>query len=134
MNIRKQVRLLVVDENEHYYDLIRESAEIWNEDYRIECEKVDSAEEAIQAICNWCPTIIMVDSHLDDMNCMDFLDRVSDGSAPLVVSSEHVCNQTRESVFAHGASDYISKTADPDEVDHLLGRIAMLSVQQEELN
>lgn len=127
METRKEVKLLVVDENETYYAALCDSAEMWSDGFRIECRKADSATAALATISSWCPTVIMVDSHLADMNCLEFIEQLKEREAPLVVASEHLSEETRESVLKHGASAYVGKTEDPDEVEQLLTRIAKLS-------
>jgi len=122
------VRLLVVDEQESYCELIRKSADIGDMAFEVVCEHAASAAEAIRKIADWEPTVILVDAYLPDMNSLEFLEQCR-GTSPLIVASEHISPSTEESVLSRGASAYIPKTQDPDELDIILQKIAWLAAE-----
>lgn len=128
MTTMKKVRLLVVDECPNYVELLKHSAEIWNGNFQIEVRQVESGEEAISSIDDWDPTVILVDAFIPDMICHDFVEMLSTGVVPLIVTSDHSCEVTGESVLLRGASAYVPKTNDPDVVEQLLYRLAALAV------
>ncbi|MDC0357721.1 response regulator [Oligoflexia bacterium] len=129
MDEKKKVRLLVVDDHRGYCDLIRNNAEMWHYAYDLECEFASDAQEAFELIRDFCPTVIMLDAYIPDINCIDFIDAHRDGKATIVVTSEHPSTSLQQSVTAKGATVYVAKTDDPDELDVTLGKIAWIATE-----
>lgn len=121
---KKKVKLLVVDDHDHYCELLEQSADIWNDHYEIECAFVESAKEAFERIADFTPNVIMVDAFLSDMNYLDFLEQCREGGTPLVVTSTTQSPSIERSVVERGARAYIPKTDDPDEIELLFHQIA----------
>lgn len=128
---RKTIKLLVVDEQAGYCDLIREHAEICSHQVEILCECVNSGREALERIANWRPSVILLDAHLHDMNCFDVLESCREGRATVVVSSDHCSKEIMDSARDHGASGYITKSESPDQIEALLFELASVSAPVE---
>jgi DNA-binding response OmpR family regulator len=103
--MRKQIRLLIVDDSPGYSELLKDSSDIWNEYYEVLVTHVATASEAVHQIAAGGAHVVMVDAHLSCINTTE-LD---------------------VTVREWGAADYIAKTADPDEVENTLMRLAELS-------
>jgi len=125
----RSIRLLVVDEHRGYTDLVDEAASVWGELVDIQCEFVSSAVEALERLGSFKPNVIMVDAYISDMNCLDFLDLCRDGLAPLIITSQHPSSSLCESVLSHGASAFVPKTEDPDELEAVLEKIIRIAVE-----
>lgn len=125
--MKKQIKLLVVDDHTSYGELIARSADLWNEHYEFECEFVDSATAALEKIATSAPTIVLADAHIPDMNSMHFIDECSALAVPLVVTSDHLLASLEESVLSRGAKAYLPKTDDPDELEHIFEQIALIA-------
>jgi len=123
------VRLLVVDEHLAYADLVENAASVWGELVDIQCEFVSTAVEALERLSSFQPNVIMLDAHLSDMNCLDFLDLCRDGLAPLIITSQHPSSSLCDSVLSHGASAFVPKTDDPDEIEVVLEKIIRIAVE-----
>jgi DNA-binding NarL/FixJ family response regulator len=128
---KKKVKLLVVDDHNSYCDLIEQSADIWNNDYEVECSFADCASDAFERIIDFTPNIIMVDAYLHDMNYLDFIDQCREGTASLVVTSSSQSPSIERSVIEHGARAYIAKTDDPDEIEDVLQQLALYASEIE---
>ncbi|MCB0352954.1 MAG: response regulator [Bdellovibrionales bacterium] len=126
-NGRKKIRLLLVDEQDGYFELLRQSADIWNERFEFECQMVRSATEAIQKLSEFQPSVIICDTHLSDMSCVDFVAQLSTRKTPVVVASNENFPELREELIQSGALDCIAKTDDPDDVELLLEELAEVS-------
>lgn len=131
MESKKQVKLLVVDDHEPYCDLIRECADMWHYAYDLECEFASSAEKALQLVHDFCPTVIMLDAHMLDVDCVEFIENHKAANATLIVTSEHPTEGLAEMATSHGAVIYVTKTEDPDELDCTLGKVAWLAANDD---
>lgn len=130
MPAKKKVRLLVVDDHEQYCELIRHSSEMWSSAYEIECEFASTLNEAVSKIGEWAPTVILMDAYVSETDGLKLIDLMKDTSVPLVVTSETGSSDLRESVLARGASEYISKSQDPDAIESMLCKMALLAAEQ----
>jgi len=125
--MRKQIRLLIVDDSPGYSELLKDSSDIWNEYYEVLVTHVATASEAVHQIAAGGAHVVMVDAHLSCINTLEFVKEVSCSSLPIVVMSEGCSTELEVTVREWGAADYIAKTADPDEVENTLMRLAELS-------
>jgi DNA-binding NarL/FixJ family response regulator len=124
---RKTIKLLVVDEQDGYCDLIREHAEICSHHVDILCECVNTGKEAIEKIASWKPSVILLDAHLRDVNSFEVLESCREGRATVVVSSDFCSREIMDSARDHGASGYVTKSESPEEIEALLFELASVS-------
>ena len=129
---RKKVRLLVVgddsqDKFDPYYSGLKECAELCAHIYDITCNFTTSGEKAVELLETWEPTVLLVDAHLHDMNCLDLVKHSCAGHVPVVVTSDHPSPEIAQSAKEQGAAAYIAKTENPDEFEMLLQRIVTLA-------
>lgn len=124
---RKTIKLLVVDEQASYCDLIREHAEICSHHVDIVCECVNSGKDAIEKIASWKPSVILLDAHLNDVNSFEVLQSCREGRATVVVASDHCSREIMDSARSHGASGYVTKSENPEEIEALLFELATVS-------
>ena len=125
------MRLLIVDDHEHYRELIEHSIDMWNERYEFKCEFADNATEAMKRIIDFAPTIVLADAYIPDMNSMEFIAQCNSMAVPLVVTSDHISPELEDSAIARGARAYLPKSNDPDEIEYILEQIAYLADEQE---
>ena len=83
MSNSKSVKLLVVDEQVTYCDLIKEHIDICSHQFDIVCECVNSGTEALEKIAEWEPSVILLDAHLQDVNSFAVLDACRDALAQM---------------------------------------------------
>jgi DNA-binding NtrC family response regulator len=127
MEIRKEVRLLIVDDHEQHQHMFQDAVDSWHPDYRLECTFAKTAAEALEKIAKWAPTIVMVDAYFEDMNCFDLIGKCNPKACPIVVTSDHLVAGIRESAISRGAADYFSLPNDPDEFDMVMESVVSLS-------
>ncbi|MBX7144074.1 MAG: response regulator [Oligoflexia bacterium] len=128
MTKSKEVKLLVVDEHDQYCTLIQEHAELYGHSLKIVCECVNSGREALERITKWEPSVVLLDAHLPDMNSFEVLDACRNGRATVVVSSEVCSREIEDSARAHGASGYVTKSDNPEDIEALLYELATVSL------
>ena len=69
----QSIKLLVVDDQEGYFRALEEVAEMCGHQFQIECRHSDNTEAALNVIDDWTPSVIIVDAHLTDSHCYDFV-------------------------------------------------------------
>lgn len=125
--MRKQIRLLIIDDSPGYSELLKDSSDIWNECYEVLVTHVASASEAVRQIADGDANVVLVDAHLSSSNSLEFVKEFSCSSLPIVVMSEGCSSELEETVKEWGAAGCIPKTADPDDVDIVFSRLAEIS-------
>ena len=121
----KKVRLLVIDEQESYYDMISEYVEMYSHEFNIECEHA-SGKEARKKIGSFLPSIVVLDAHLETINYLEILKHCGEGIAPVVVMSTSQNKEIADSAMESGAEAFIPKSEDPDDVEFVLTRLALM--------
>lgn len=132
MESKKQVRLLVVNDQLNYCELVQEHVDLNSHIYDIECRCVESADEALRMITAWAPSVVLLDAFVDDMNSFEFLRRCDNARMPVVVTSMHGSVEIERSALEHGAAAYVPGSEDPDTMDYLLERIVHVAAERGE--
>ena len=122
-----EVRVLIVDEHETYCKQLSELAEFVGRSVKVACEHARSGAEALEMMESWQPSIVLVDAYIPDMNCFDLVHHCLQGLFPVIVASENPSHEIETSAYERGASGYVIKSEDPDELEMLLMEIASFS-------
>ncbi|MGI6524478.1 MAG: response regulator [Bdellovibrionota bacterium] len=128
---RKHIRLLIVNEEEAYCNLVKEHIKLNDYCYDIECQCVPSGEAAVKAISNWGPNMVLLDMFISDMNGFDLLKYCNGTQTPVVVTSEEHLDQIEREVLEVGAADYFKADDDPDNMDYLLEKVVELATSDQ---
>ncbi|MCB0318895.1 MAG: response regulator transcription factor [Bdellovibrionales bacterium] len=121
----KKVRLLIIDEQEAYYNLIKEYVEMYSHEFKIECEHA-RGDDAHKKIGSFLPSIIVLDAHLETISYLEILKHCGEGIAPVVVMSTSQNKEIADSAIECGAEAFIPKSEDPDDVEFVLTRLALM--------
>jgi DNA-binding response OmpR family regulator len=124
---RKRVRLLVVDDQTGYCELIREQIELCRHQFDFDCEFTSDHEVATQLLKTWVPSIVLLDIHLHNGSGFELLEKWKEGVSSLVVTSDGRSREIEQRALETGATAYITKTDDPDDIQDLLERIVNLA-------
>ena len=132
MSGRKEVRLLVIEDPTERYDELKDYAEMYNPDYRIECMLASTVAEVKKAIESWTPTVVLMDMYLDDPDAgIDLLDYVSNSSAPVIATSQSRIPEIEKTVELHGGAGYVQQADGEEELESLLDMLAEISIEVE---
>jgi len=89
--------------------------------HKLDCKVVSEKAEALEALTEWHPELILVDLQADDFSLLTELrGHVISAELPIIVISPHGSPEDRASGFRFGASDYLVK---PFNNEELLARI-----------
>jgi DNA-binding response OmpR family regulator len=127
--MKKRVRLLVVDDHNEFYDLIREYAEICEHQFDLVCEFADSSEKVSALMKAWLPSVMLVDAHTSEADCFALLEACKRESVPVIVTSDHQNEEIEGSILSRGANGYVTKTDSPEEIESLLHRLQSVSTE-----
>ncbi len=134
MQIKKLVKLLVVDDHPAFSEMLSSASEAWHPDFEIECKVVSSGSKGLAEVSDWAPNVILVDAYLPDMSCFEFLRSCQNWGTPLIVSSENSSLELQKTAMEYGARAFITKSSDPDQVEELLSRVAHIASSEEFLH
>jgi DNA-binding response OmpR family regulator len=130
MSKRKQVRLLVVDEQTEFCELLQEIAELASNKFDIRCEFTGCSTRATELVRDWAPSVILVDADLSGVDSKELVRSLRQCSAPVVVTSQVQSRTIEESARLWGASGYVAKSEDHCEVERLVIELATLSTTE----
>lgn len=126
----KKVRLLVVDDQKGYFDLLKEYTELCSHEYDIECAYAADEKQALGLYDSWHPSIVLVDAHLPDVSGFELLEKIIDKAAAVVITSSAHSFTIEESAKRRGANGYLPKTDNFDELDNVLSYIVTVAAEQ----
>ena len=123
----KELKLLIVDDRIDYYDLIKECAELSNNSVHVVCKYAPTGEEALGLLGSWEPAVILLDLHSASHQGVELLRRCNEGLTRVIATSEASGPEVEKWAMQNGASHYVSKSEDPEEIEELLGQVEALS-------
>ena len=127
MAVRKEVKLLVVDDHSEQFEQIQSVTEMYNSEYRMECKLATSESEARSLLASWQPSVILVDLHIDASG-LPLLDYLSESShAAVVATSDSRMPELELTAGEHGAVGYVPKGEDQDEIEALVDYLASVA-------
>ena len=125
--LRRDVRLLVVDDTPEHFELLTEVAEMYNPDYRLECRLVSTVGETFQAIGEWHPSVVLIDLHCV-ADALEMVRQLADQGRSVVATSTHRSPELSSVADEYGAVGYLSKSDNPDDLEALVDFVATVSV------
>lgn len=125
--LRKEVRLLVVDDHEEHFDQLREIAEMYHPEYHVECRLVSSAIEAVDIAASWRASVVLLDLHVIS-SALELLKQLATQGTAVVATSDTRLPDLAETASEYGAVGYLSKSDNPDDIEHMLAFVAGVSI------
>ena len=62
--LRKEIRLLVVDDHVEHFEQLQEMAGLYHPEYQVECKLASSAGEAVHLAASWGASVVLLDLHV----------------------------------------------------------------------
>ena len=123
----KKVRLLVVDDQAEFCDLVQEIVDVSRHIFDITCQITSSGEKAMELMKSWEPSVVLLDAHLSDSNCFEILEDCKHSSATIVVTSTEMSHEIEEAARKGGASGYVCKSNNLEDVERLVHDVATMA-------
>lgn len=124
--LRKDVRLLVIDDHPEYFELLSECSEMYNPEYRVECKLVSKLEEAMDVAASWDPSVVLVDLHVAE-EALDYLKRIAEAGPPVVATTVTRMPECQATAQQCGAVGYVVKSEDQEDLEQLLEYVASVA-------
>ena len=124
--LRKEVRLLVVDDHVEHFEHLQEFAEMYHPEYRVECKLATNAGEAVDLATSWGASVVLLDLHVIS-SALELVKQLSAQGAPVVATSDSRLPELGETAGSYGAVGYLSKSTNPEDIEALLTFVAGFS-------
>ncbi len=119
-------RILLIDEDDDFSESLRDSIEVSPYDNQIGFKRSSTIKDAFEQIAQWAPDLIVIDAHVEGMNSLDLTRLCCGKDTKVVMASDHMSVEIQQSAMKHGASDYFPKTNNPDELELVVHKLAVL--------
>jgi CheY-like chemotaxis protein len=123
---RKEIRLLVVDDQQEHFEQLREVAGMYNPDFTVECRLVSDPTEVLEVTANWQPSVVLLDLHCIS-SALSLLKQISEIGPSVVATSSNRLPDVAEKVAQYGGVGYLTKSENPDDMESLLSYIASIA-------
>jgi DNA-binding NarL/FixJ family response regulator len=124
--LRKEVKLLVVDDHDDHFEHLKAFAEMYSAGFQVECKLASEPEEAHSLVDSWHPSVVLVDVHLAASSLGLIKDLTARGTT-VVALSEIRIPELVETSQNYGAVGYFTKSDNPDDIEALISYIASIS-------
>jgi CheY-like chemotaxis protein len=124
--LRREVKLLVVDDHSEHFAQLQSAAEEYNSEFSIECKLASSPQEALQMTSDWQPSVVLVDLHVV-ATTLDILTQLAEIGTSVVATSESRIAEMPEKVARYGAVGYVTKADSTEDVESVLSYLASLA-------
>jgi DNA-binding NarL/FixJ family response regulator len=125
-SLRKQVRLLVVDDHSEHFEQVQEVAQMYHADFDFECKLASSSHDALRITSEWQPSVVLVDLHLI-ADTLEILGKIAERGAVVVATSESKIPELPEKLSQYGAAGYLTKSEALEDVEALLSYVASIA-------
>ena len=124
--LKRQVRLLVVDDHSEHFQQVQEVAGMYHADFDFECRLVSDSGAALKMTSEWHPSVVLVDLHLI-ADTLDILGKIAEHGAVVVATSETKIPELPEKLSQYGAAGYMTKSESLEDVEALLTYVASIA-------
>jgi CheY-like chemotaxis protein len=125
-SLRKQVKLLVVDDHSEHFTQVQEVAAMYHADFDFECRLVSDSSQALEMAAEWRPSVVLVDLHLI-ADTLDVLGKIAQQGPVVVATSETRIPELPEKLSQYGAAGYLTKSEALEDVEALLSYVASIA-------
>lgn len=127
--LRKEVKLLVVDDHADHFAQIQAAAEEYHSEFNIECKLVSSAQEALQITNDWHPSVVLVDLHVV-ATTLELLTQLAESGPSVVATSERRIADLSEKLARYGAVGYVTRADSTEDIESVLSYLASLAAPE----
>ena len=124
--LRREVRLLVVDDHLDHYEQIVEFAEMYHPEFKVECKLATTPADAVSLASSWKASVVLVDLHAIS-SALELLQQLSHQGSAVIATSDNMLPELSETASQYGAVGYLSKSSNPDDIEVLLSFAASVS-------
>lgn len=123
---RKEIRVLVVDDQPEHFESLRGAAEMYNPEFSVELRLVCDRQEALSVTSSWHPSVVLLDLHVVS-DALDLVQQLSKIGSSVLATSEVRISDMSHKVAQYGGVGYQPKSDNPDDLEALLSYIASIA-------
>lgn len=127
MTQRPEMRLLVLDDGLEFCALLEEYSDLCRHQFKVSCRFAKTLSEVKEASVEWHPSMVLIDAHTEAADSFEVLDWFRDSESAVVLTSETMSREIEVSAKQRGASGYLPKTVNPDEMEGFLQRLVTMT-------
>jgi len=127
MDLRKKVRLLVIESEPEYQRQLRDIIDLCSHQYEIVCEFATSGTAAKELLARFEPSVVLMDIEGSGSDNFDLMRGCSEMEVPVIASAEMMTRDVEERAIRNGAVALITRTEDPEDLESLLHTAANIS-------
>jgi DNA-binding NtrC family response regulator len=131
MELRKQVRLLVLEGEPEYQRHLQEIIDLCSHQYDIVAEFASSGGAARKALESFGPSVVLMDMHAADREAMALMKGCHEREVPVVATGEPRSREVEEQALKNGAVVFITRSEDPDDLEVVLHTLASVAGQSQ---
>lgn len=129
MELRKRVRLLVVESEPEFREHLREIIELCSHQYEIVAEFAGSGAEARTVMQRFDPSVVLMDMHAADHEAVALMRGCSEIEVPVIATGELRSREAEEQALRNGAVAFMTRSEDPDDLESILHTVATVAGQ-----
>lgn len=126
-DFRKDIRLLVVDDNDEHFEQICHITEMYNPEYKVECQRAESIQEVTSQGGGSVSTVVLLDIHILT-DALHIIQQLSHQGYPVIATSSVRLPHIAETAQQYGAVGYFNKSDNPDDIEALVDFVASVAV------
>jgi two-component system, OmpR family, alkaline phosphatase synthesis response regulator PhoP len=131
MEIKKELKVLVVDEEPQYFSALRDCAELCSHVVKVNCDFANSWERATEKIHSQKPSLVLLDLYIPGLPSFELLKECQANSIPVIVISSINSLHIEETARSFGAAGCVDKSEDPEELEEMLLNLSVWAGQDE---
>ena len=128
------INLIVIDNQENYANTIKDYIDVCNYKGKIEVIYQNKTSNVLKEISKDPNSIVILDAYIDDANSIDFLNSLSDKNITTFLVSDNPTNEIKNTAINHGASAFLIKKYEIEDLDPLFEMILKHSKDEVVLN
>ncbi len=126
-DFRRDIRVLVVGDHDDHYEQICEAASLYNPEFSLELQRVESRESVAEVSQSWQPTVVLLDIHILS-DAFKLIEQLSHAGYPVVATSSVRVAEIAETAQQYGAVGYFNKSDNLDDIEVLFEYIASVAI------
>lgn len=124
---KKEVRLLLIQEANSFREFFVDWIELSTHFYQIKHISAETGNEGLELLYTWCPSVVVIDAHIADLNCFTLIEECRKNCIPVFVTSKEQSSEIEFSAQQSGATGYFPAMDDPAMLDQFLAEIVEAS-------
>lgn len=113
------INLIVIDNQENYFNTIKDYIEICNYNDKINAKFECKIKNALKEISTNPNIVVILDAYISGAKSLEFLDKMNGKNLSMILVSDNPSKEIEECAINHGALAFFPKKYEPEDLDPL---------------